>query len=55
VDDVPISPDAEKDRHGGLTEFGKVITANNCRFWEELMTKAFINIASIDIMSLKEL
>ncbi|PNF33642.1 Dipeptidase 1 [Cryptotermes secundus] len=25
VDDVPISPDAEKDRHGGLTEFGKTV------------------------------
>jgi hypothetical protein len=49
VDAVPVSPDAEKDRHGGLTEFGKVITSNNNRFWEEL------NVASIDIMSLKEL
>jgi hypothetical protein len=55
VDDVPVSPDAEKDRHGGLTDFGKVITANNNSFWEELVTLVFLNFASIDIMSLKEL
>jgi hypothetical protein len=54
VDNVPVSPDAEKDRHGGLTEFGKVITANNNRFWEEMMS-AFLHVASINSMSLKEL
>jgi hypothetical protein len=55
MDDMPISPEAEKNRHGGLTEFGKVITANNNRFWKEIMTAAFLNVVPINIMNLKEL